>query len=349
MKLPPFSKFVFLCGSLVVVVGEIPMLRGAEEKSAAQNTLKVKIDSKPINRDASDRVSYAPIVKRTAASVVYIHSSKKARPPELEQLLNDPVLRRYFELPETGKGGRRGGDGSRGGEGRGGATPRTERRPEEAQPGLGSGVVVTSDGYILTNNHLLDGADDVKVSIGESAKRYDARVVGRDSYADVAVLKIEASGLSAVTFGDSDQLQVGDVVLAIGNPLGAGQSVSRGIVSALGRGKGSGVIEDFIQTDAAINPGNSGGALLDSDGRVVGLNTAILSRTAGFAGVGVAIPINLARNVAEQIVQKGRVERGSLGVSVQDLDEALSAQFGAEAGVLVSEVTEDGPAEKAGL
>jgi serine protease Do len=174
-------------------------------------------------------------------------------------------------------------------------------------------------------------------------------VVGRDAFTDIAVLKIDAANLSPATFGDSDQLQVGDVVLAIGNPFGVGQSVSRGIVSALSRGVGIGPFEDFIQTDAAINPGNSGGALLDTDGRVIGINSAILSRSGGFAGVGFAIPINLVRSVAEQIVNTGRVERGFLGVVPQDLTEDLTSQFGAEKGALLSEVREDSPAARAGL
>ncbi len=223
------------------------------------------------------------------------------------------------------------------------------RLPDQTQQGLGSGVIITADGYVLTNNHVVEDADDVRVSIGESNKRYAAKVVGRDAATDLAVLKIDATGLSPATFGDSDQLQVGDVVLAIGNPFGVGQSVSRGIVSALSRGVGIGPFEDFIQTDAAINPGNSGGALLDTEGRVIGINSAILSRSGGFAGVGFAIPINLVRSVAEQIVNTGRVDRGFLGVAPQDLTEDLTSQFGADKGALISQVTDDSPASRAGL
>jgi serine protease Do len=211
-------------------------------------------------------------------------------------------------------------------------------------------VVVSNDGYILTNSHVVEGADDVKVSIGESVRRYDAKVVGTDSLADIAVLKIDAENLSPATLGDSDKLLVGDGVFAIGNPFGVGLSVSRGIVSALSRGNlGIEQIEDFIQTDAAINMGNSGGALIDSSGRVVGINTAILSRTGGFAGIGFAIPINLVRNVAEQIVNTGRVERGYLGVYPQALSPELATQFNTQAGALVAEVTPGSAAEKAGL
>ncbi len=328
----------------------------AEEKSAP---LSIQVDTQPINRDAAERVSYASVVKRTAASVVYVYSSKTVKGQDLSPFFNDPRFRRFFDLPglqgeqdENAAPGGRGRTAPKGNSrNRGGSpapTPRS-RTPDQTQQGLGSGVVITSDGYILTNNHVVEDADDVKVSIGESNKRYEAKIVGRDPLSDLAVLKIEATKLSPATFGDSDQLQVGDVVLAIGNPFGVGQSVSRGIVSALSRGVGIGPFEDFIQTDAAINPGNSGGALLDTDGRIVGINSAILSRSGGFAGVGFAIPINLARSVTEQIVNTGKVERGFLGVRPQELTEDLTAQFGTEKGALISEVTEDSPAEKAGI
>ncbi len=315
--------------------------------------LRLTVDTKPINRDAFDRVSYAPVIKRTASSVVYVHSSKRVSQPDYSRFFSDPRLRRFFDglgIPNPEEEGdeaqpqqpnRKAPNNRR-------SVPRS-RPPQDMQQGLGSGVIISADGYILTNNHVIEGADEVKISIGESSKRYEARVVGRDSFADVAVLKIDAKDLTPATFGDSDQLQVGDVVLAIGNPFGVGQSVSRGIISALSRGVGMGLIEDFIQTDAAINPGNSGGALLDTDGRVVGINTAILSRSGGFAGVGFAIPINLVRNIAEQIVNTGRVSRGFLGVAPQDITEDLIASFGVEKGSLISDVTADSPAEKAGL
>jgi serine protease Do len=328
------------------------------EKSAVADDkrppLKIDVDRKSINRDAPDRVSYAPIVKRTAASVVYVYSTKTVRGQDISPFLNDPMLRRFFDIP--GLVPQPDGDD----EAPRGSAPKNNRRstpratprnrlPDQQQQGLGSGVIITADGYVLTNNHVVEDADDVRVSIGESNKRYVAKVVGRDAFTDIAVLKIDAANLSPATFGDSDQLQVGDVVLAIGNPFGVGQSVSRGIVSALSRGVGIGPFEDYIQTDAAINPGNSGGALLDTDGRVIGINSAILSRSGGFAGVGFAIPINLVRSVAEQIVNTGRVERGFLGVVPQDLTEDLTSQFGAEKGALLSEVREDSPAARAGL
>jgi serine protease Do len=327
------------------------------EKSAKSDDnrppLKINVDRKPINRDAADRVSYAPIIKRTAGSVVYVYSTKTVRGQDLSPFFNDPMLRRFFDIPGVTPPSEDEDEAPRGNSGKNRkSTPRGNSRnrlPDQTQQGLGSGVVITADGYILTNNHVVEDADEIRVSIGESNKRYIAKLVGRDSPTDIAVLKIDATNLSPATFGDSDQLEVGDVVLAIGNPFGVGQSVSRGIVSALSRGVGIGPFEDFIQTDAAINPGNSGGALLDVEGRVIGINSAILSRSGGFAGVGFAIPINLVRSVAEQIVNTGRVERGFLGVAPQDLTEDLTSQFGAEKGALISQVTEDSPAARAGL
>jgi serine protease Do len=300
--------------------------------------LKLNIDRKPIDRNAADRVSYAGIVKKTTPNVVYVYSTQRVRASELSPFHDNPTLRKFFEqLPD-------GGDDT--------GNSRSKSRPPQTRQGLGSGVVITADGYILTNNHVVERAEEVKVAIGESNKRYDAKIVGRDPQTDVAVLKIDASGLAPAVFGDSDQLQVGDVVLAIGNPFGVGQSVSRGIVSALSRGGldlTNEMMEDFIQTDAAINPGNSGGALIDTDGRVVGINSAILSGSGGFNGVGFAIPINLVRFVAEQLVNKGKVERGMLGVRIQELTEELSAEFGTEKGALVAQLTDDSPAEKAGI
>ena len=324
------------------------------DDSSLRAELHLTIDAKPINRDAADRVSYAHIVKRTAPSVVYVYSTKTVRGQDMSQLFNDPMFRRFFNLPPDDEADPDAAPAprNRGNNNRNKNAPRNNprnRAPDREQQGLGSGVVITADGYILTNNHVVEGADDVRVSLGESNKRYEAKIVGRDPGTDIAVLKIDTTGLTPATFGDSEQLEVGDVVLAIGNPFGVGQSVSRGIVSALGRGMGMGVFEDFIQTDAAINPGNSGGALLDTDGRLIGINSAILSRSGGFAGVGFAIPANLARSVAEQLAATGKVERGFLGVRPQPLDEALTAQFGTEKGALLAEVTEGSPAEKAGL
>jgi serine protease Do len=343
MKTISLSKLVLVLSLFGFAAGSAATLHAADNKDKVapaekRAPLKLNVDRTPINRDSAERVSYAPIVKKTAASVVYVYSSKKVKRQDLTPYLNDPLFRRFFDVPE-GRGG--------GGSGRGGNS--SPKEPEQTQQGLGSGIVITDDGYILTNNHVIEGADDVKVAVGEASKRYTAKVVGRDPLADIAVLKIEATGLSPAVFGDSEQLQVGDVVLAIGNPFGLGQAVSRGIVSALGRGPGIEQFEDFIQTDAAINPGNSGGALIDSQGRVVGINTAILSSSGGFNGVGFAVPINLVRFVAEQIAATGRVDRGFLGIQTQEITEELSSPFQSEKGVIITEITSDSPADKAGL
>lgn len=293
----------------------------------ARPPLEVQFDAKPLDRRTPAHFSYAPVVERTAASVVYVYSSRTVSGRSLAPLLNDPLFRQFF--------GRRGGQ--------------PEQVPDQVRHGLGSGIVISANGYILTNNHVVADADDVKVAVGDSQRRYDATVIGTDELADVAVLRIDAEGLVPATLGDSDQLQIGDPVLAIGNPFGVGQSVSRGIVSALGRGPGIEAVEDFIQTDAAINPGNSGGALLDTAGRVVGINTAIVSGSRGFAGVGFAIPINLARAMAAQIVATGQVNRGFLGVAPQTLTPELAEHFQTEEGALIAEITPGSPAEQAGL
>ena len=220
-----------------------------------------------------------------------------------------------------------------------------------ARKGLGSGVIVTKDGYILTNNHVVDNADEVKVTL-QDGREFTAKVIGRDPKSDVAVIKIDANGLPVVPMADSDKVEVGDIVLAIGNPFGVGQTVTTGIVSATGRGNlGIEDYEDFIQTDAAINPGNSGGALVDTEGRLIGINTAIFSRTGGNMGIGFAIPSDLARSVMDSLIQYGHVTRGYLGVMIQDLTPALAKEFKLKdsTGALVGDVVPKGPADKAGF
>jgi Do/DeqQ family serine protease len=218
------------------------------------------------------------------------------------------------------------------------------------QEGVGSGVIATKDGYILTNNHVVDGADEVKVTL-QDGREFTAKVVGRDPKSDVAVIKIDATDLPAIPMADSDKVEVGDIVLAIGNPFGIGQTVTTGIVSAKDRGSMGLDYEDFIQTDAAINPGNSGGALVDADGRLIGINTAILSRSGGNQGIGFAIPANLARDVMDSLIKDGHVTRGYLGVMIQDLTPALAKKFNLKdtAGALVADVTPKSPADKAGI
>jgi len=340
---PRFPRLTLVLVALLTASGVAhPALRAEEKiKTPERTPLTLKADPKAINRDTPERISYAAIVKKTAPSVVYVFTSKKIKTAsEASPFFNDPQFRRFFGVPDSGEREERSGRGNRGG--------RSESPP--VQTGLGSGVIISSDGYILTNNHVIDGADEVKVAFGEPRREFKATIIGRDSKADVAVIKIAATDLMPATLGDSDQLEIGDVVLAIGNPFGIGQSVTRGIVSALSRG-GLGIetYEDFIQTDAAINPGNSGGALLDVEGRLIGLNTAILSRSGGFNGVGFAIPINQVRTLAEQLVKTGRVERAFLGVQTQPLEAELSAMFKVNQGALIVEVQSDTPADKAGL
>jgi len=249
----------------------------------------------------------------------------------------DDFLRRFFgdEFPGQGQG-----------------QGRNQRRNfgVPRQQGIGSGVIATKDGYILTNNHVVDGADEVKVAL-QDGREFTAKVIGRDPKSDVAVIKIEGDNLPAVPMADSAKVEVGDVVLAVGNPFGIGQTVTTGIVSATGRANMGLDYEDFIQTDAAINPGNSGGALVDAEGRLIGINTAILSRSGGNQGIGFAIPVNMARDVMTSLVKDGRVTRGYLGVLIQDINPALAKQFKLKdnTGALIGDVTPNSPAEKAGL
>ncbi len=221
----------------------------------------------------------------------------------------------------------------------------------EPQVGLGSGVIVSTDGYILTNNHVVEGADEIEVILNDS-RRSRAKIIGTDPDSDLAVLKIVLDRLPVIVLGNSDNLQVGDQVLAIGNPFGVGQTVTSGIVSALGRNQlGINTFENFIQTDAAINPGNSGGALVDTNGNLQGINTAIYSRSGGSMGIGFAIPVSTAKLVLEGIVKDGQVTRGWIGVEPNELNPELAQTFGvaAQQGVIITGVLQNGPAAKGGI
>jgi serine protease Do len=322
-------RFAWAAG-LVLVAG---LLAGAAGAAGSSTPLVLKHDSQVVSRGQLEKASYSDIVKRVAPSVVKITSETKAKRVKMNggdnPMFNDPAFRQFF----------------------GGRMPEME---SPAQTGLGSGVIISADGYIATNNHVVEGADQLTVTL-DDGRELKAKVVGRDPLTDIAVVKVEATDLPAVTFADTNKIEVGDRVLAIGNPFGIGETVTSGIVSAKGRRVGilSDVkgFENFIQTDAAINPGNSGGALIDIDGRVIGINTAILSRSGGFQGVGLAVPANLVSQVAEGLVKNGKVVRGFLGVNVQDITPALADSFGLKnrAGALVAEVTPDSPAAKAGL
>ncbi len=272
--------------------------------------------------------SYADVAEVASPAVVNISTDKVVENMDNHPFMNDPFFRRFFEMPDD--------QNHQGGE-------RVERS-------LGSGVVISADGFILTNNHVVENADKVKVTF-EGDREFDAEIVGTDPLTDVALLKIEATGLHFVKIGDSDALRVGDQVMAIGNPFGVGQTVTLGIVSALGRSIGLIDYEDLIQTDASINPGNSGGALVDMQGRLVGMNSAILSRSGGSQGIGFAIPSNMAKRIADALKTDGEVARAYLGVLPQEVDQNVADYYGMDRprGVIVTQVNTGTPAEKAGL
>jgi serine protease DegS len=273
----------------------------------------------------SGPVSYADAVEMAAPAVVNIHTAKVIT-RRVHPLLEDPIFKHFF------------------GE-------RFSNTRKEIQTSLGSGVLISTQGYVLTNNHVIDGADEIQILLadGRSAR---ATVVGADTETDLAVLRIALDGLPSVVIGNSTRLRVGDVSLAIGNPFGVGQTVTFGIISATGRDQlGINTYEDFIQTDAAINPGNSGGALINAQGELIGINTAIYSRSGGSQGIGFAIPVNLAKGVMKQIIEQGHVVRGWLGIEAQDITAELAESFelGSRDGVLIAGVLRDGPADKAGI
>jgi serine protease DegQ len=278
----------------------------------------------PAGAAATRSASYSDAVRRATPAVVNIFTSKDIKSPQ-HPFLNDPLFRHFF------------GD-------------RFDAESQRASS-LGSGVIVSPKGYILTNHHVVEAADEIEIALADG-KKLKARLVGSDPETDLAVLQVSNASLPSITFGDADGLRVGDVVLAIGNPFGVGQTVTMGIVSALGRNQlGINTFENFIQTDAAINPGNSGGALIDTAGNLIGINTAIYSRSGGSLGIGFAIPASSARQVMEQIVATGAVTRGWIGVEAQEITTDLAGAFQASrsGGVLIAGVLRGGPADKAGF
>ena len=278
----------------------------------------------PNRVDGEPLPSLAPMLERTTPSVVNISTTGKVvvRDP----FFDDPFFRRFFDVPQ--------------------------QQRERKTTGLGSGVIIDAkNGYIVTNSHVIDKAHDIVVTL-EDGQRFDAKVIGKDPGADIAVIQIDARNLSEISFGDSDVLRQGDFVVAIGNPFGLGQTVTSGIVSALGRsGLGIESYEDFIQTDASINPGNSGGALVNLRGELIGINTAIYGPSGGNVGIGFAIPINMAQQIFAQLIEHGEVRRGRIGFSAQDLTPELAQAFGISRnkGVVVARVESDSPADKADL
>jgi serine protease Do len=276
------------------------------------------------------QVSYAEVVDRVGPGVVTIRSQRRVRAPRQFPFSNDPLLREFF-------GGLFGG-----------AAPGQESR----QMGIGSGVIVRSDGYILTNHHVVDGAQEIRIEFTDR-RGFNAKLIGNDPPSDLAVLKIDAKDLTALSLGNSDEVRVGDVVLAVGNPLGIGQTVTAGIISAKGRSTGlsDGSFEDFLQTDAPINQGNSGGALVNTSGLLVGINSQIVSPSGGNIGIGFAIPSNMARVVMEQLINTGKVERGHLGIAIQPVTPEIAGKLNLSEtrGVIVENVAADSAAARAGI
>jgi Do/DeqQ family serine protease len=276
-----------------------------------------------LNRTPALQTSYADVVDRDAPAVVTVRSERRVRVPEQFPFMGMPFLGEVQPQPQ-----------------------------DRIEHGLGSGVIVSADGYILTNDHVIDGAEDIRVELTDN-RTLPAKVVGSDTPSDLAVLKIDASHLPVLPLGNSDQVRVGDVVLAIGNPLGVGQTVTMGIISAKGRqtGLSDGSFEDFLQTDAPINQGNSGGALVNTSGELIGINSQIISPSGGNIGIGFAVPANMAKSVMAQLTNSGTVRRGMLGVTVQPVTSDLASSLGLSdvRGALISSVQHGGPADRAGV
>jgi serine protease Do len=329
----PFKARLALLGGAMLMIGSTMAFSRLADNDEAKAPVRLVVEEAPVKRDGRFTTSFAPMIKKVSPAVVNVFTTTAARQNTSQNRspFDDPFFRRFF------------GDDFPGGE-----QQRRFRTPR--QNGLGSGVIVSEDGYILTNNHVVENADEIKIALNDE-REFTAKVVGRDDKSDVAVLKVDAKDLPYLHLANSDTLEVGDVVLAIGNPFGVGQTVTMGIVSATGRGNIGLDYEDFIQTDAAINPGNSGGALIDAEGRLVGINTAIISRSGGNQGIGFAIPVNLARSVMESLVKDGRVVRGFMGVNIQDVTPTLAQEFNLKDnnGALVADVTAGSPAEQAGI
>ena len=274
--------------------------------------------------------SFADVVARVAPAVVTVHSARRLRAPRQHPFFDDPRFRDFF----------------------GNQAPRVPQSELPRLQGVGSGVIVSGEGYVLTNHHVIDGAEEIRVETSDR-RSFGAKIVGSDPPSDLAVLQIDERNLPVLAMGDSDRARVGDVVLAIGNPLGLEQTVTAGIISAKGRSTGisDGSFEDFLQTDAPINQGNSGGALINAAGELIGINSQILSPTGGNIGIGFAIPVNMAKSVMEQLVRTGRVRRGSLGVTIQPVTPEIAATLRLQdvRGTLVNSVAPGSPAERAGL
>ncbi len=320
-----FSQTATIAVALLFVIATLhpEWLSSSIQPSTGLQVVSLREATPPPQAGSGRTNSYNEAVRKAVPAVVNIYTSKDVK-VQRHPFLNDPVFRQFF------------GD-------------RLEDQTQRSQ-GLGSGVIVSAKGYILTNQHVVDAADEIEVALSDGRK-LRARTVGSDPETDLAVLQINAPTLPSITFGDADNLRLGDVVLAIGNPFGVGQTVTMGIVSGLGRTPGINTFENFIQTDAAINPGNSGGALVDASGNLVGINTAIYSQSGGSLGIGFSIPASTAKRVLESIVETGSVKRGWIGVEAQEITAELAESFklASTSGALIAGVLRSGPAEKAGI
>jgi len=330
---PPVRATASLLGAALMLVPAPSCRRSPGAAGGAASVVQAAPDLANASRGPAHLAagqSIADVAARVTPSVVNVFSEKRAQNgAELSPFFSDPFFRFFFDQPDRG----------------------WRQAPPRREQSLGSGVIVSPDGVVVTNNHVVAQADKIRVAL-KDGREFAAKLVGSDPKSDVAVLRVDATGLPAISLGDSSRIRIGDLVLAIGNPFGIGQTVTLGIVSAVGRANmGITDYEDFIQTDAAINPGNSGGALVTMDGQLIGINTAIVSRSGGYQGIGFAIPSNMVQDVKNSILQHGKVIRGWLGVSIQDLTEDLgkSMDIAARAGVLVSDVSADSPAAAAGL
>ncbi|WP_144151095.1 Do family serine endopeptidase [Paraburkholderia sp. BCC1885] len=300
--------------------------QGQFGKQLAEPIVALREVAPGIGSSGPAQASYADAAQKASPAVVNVFSSKDGSLPP-DPRAKDPLFRYFFGNKNNNK------------------------QQEQPAANLGSGVIVSSEGYILTNQHVVDGADQIEIALADG-RTTTAKVIGVDPETDLAVLKVNLTNLPTITLGRMDQTRVGDVVLAIGNPFGVGQTVTMGIVSALGRNHlGINTFENFIQTDAAINPGNSGGALVDVNGNLLGINTAIYSRSGGSLGIGFAIPVSTARSVLESIITTGSVTRGWIGVEPQDVTPEIAESFGLEqkSGAIVAGVLKNGPADRAGI
>ena len=324
LYLDPASKRHFSFG-LALIILTIAGCQKEQQVKTSPAPAPTAASAPAQNNSVPPQYSYADVIERAGPAVVTVHSERRVRAPRQFPFFGNP----FFGDPSGGQ----------------------PKRPQ-VQMGLGSGVIVHSDGTILTNHHVVDGAEQIKVELS-NRRSFNAKLVGSDAPSDLAVLKIDAKDIAVLALGDSDRVRVGDIALAIGNPLGIGQTVTAGIISAKSRSTGlsDGSFEDFLQTDAPINQGNSGGALINARGELIGINSQILSTSGGNIGIGFAIPSNMARNVMDQLTKTGKVHRGQLGIAIQPVTSELADQFGLSdtRGILVAGVAENGPAAKAGI